>query len=111
MGVSHSRLTMSADGDIKVFSCSRGRPDSERVKILNCPKKMQKELEDLRSKLNFAEGTEILLALSVATDDMIRHVHMFPEVSSLPASDGFSKKYINYFLWIFMERLQCHVLG
>ena len=51
MGVSHSRLTMAANGDLKVFSNPRGRPDKETVKILKCPKKMRKELEDMRDKI------------------------------------------------------------
>ena len=30
--------------------------------------------------MGYATGTEILRALGIATDEMMRHVHMFPEI-------------------------------
>ena len=30
--------------------------------------------------MGYAKGTKIWLALGIATDEMMRHVHMFPEI-------------------------------
>jgi hypothetical protein len=37
-------------------------------------------MNKLKKELHYKDGTEIVLAFSFATDEMIRHVHMFPEV-------------------------------
>ena len=77
--MSHVRLVMKSYGDVLVIT-NRGRPTTEQKQIMNCPKKMKKELKKLRKQMGFKDGTDILLALSVASDEMMRHVHMFPEV-------------------------------
>ena len=62
----------------------RGRPtNTEKLKT---DKQTKADLRKLRKEMNYKDGTEILLALSVATDEMARHVQMFPEVfiSMLP---------------------------
>ena len=41
---------------------------------------LSKELKDVRKDLLMNEGQDILLAISVATDEMIRSRQMFPEV-------------------------------
>ena len=58
----------------------RGRPSNKDKEIMACSKKMRKELKKMKAQMSFREGTEILLAFSLATDEMTRHVHMFPEV-------------------------------
>ena len=41
---------------------------------------LKNQLRDLRKKMEYKDGTEILVAVSLATDEMVRAVHMFPEV-------------------------------
>ena len=77
-GISHVCLTMKANNDLYVYT-NRGRPTQTSHKI-SASENTKKELRKLRKEMAFNEGTEILLALSMASDQMIRHVQMFPEV-------------------------------
>jgi len=57
---------------------NRGRPsNAQRIKT-TCQTKM--ELSKLKKQTNSKDGTEILLAISLVTDDTNRHIAMFPEV-------------------------------
>lgn len=47
---------------------------------MSCPRKLKAELKKLKEEMSYKPGTEILLAISIASDEMTRHVHMFPEV-------------------------------
>jgi len=76
---SYVAITMNSDLDLTVYT-NRGRP--RKADTLRSTKKLKKDLRELKEKMNYKDGTEILLALSVATDEMSRHVHMFPEVLS-----------------------------
>ena len=69
---------MKANNDLYVYT-NRGRPTQTSHKI-SASDNTKKELRKLRKEMAFNEGTEILLALSMASDQMIRHVQMFPEV-------------------------------
>ena len=58
----------------------KGRPsksDSESVRING---DLKRELNRVRKALKLGKGDNILLALSVATDEMIRSMQMHPEV-------------------------------
>ena len=44
---------------------------------MNCQDKMRVELQKLRDKLTVDHGSNILIALSIASDQMMRDVHMF----------------------------------
>ena len=70
---------MNKDGDLIVYT-NRGRPTEKQSKLKNCPKLLRAKLRKLKKEMGYADGTEILLALGIATDKMARHVHMFPEV-------------------------------
>ena len=70
MGVSHVSLSMSPNGDLLVYK-TRGRPTTEEAEILKCSKKMKKELNRMKKKMSYESGTKILLALSIASDDMV----------------------------------------
>ena len=70
---------MSPNNDLIVWK-NRGRPTKEEKLIMNCPEKMRQQLADLKQSMSINNQTELLLAISIASDDMIRHVHMFPEV-------------------------------
>ena len=73
-------ITMNpSSGDLLQFN-NRGRPSKEQRKILNCSRTLKIKLKKLKKQMSFNNGTEILLALSISTDNMARHFHMFPEV-------------------------------
>ena len=75
--VSYIALTMDKKLDLNVYK-NRGRPTkAEKIKT---SAKVKKDLAALRKELNYNEGAEILLAISLATNDMTRHVAMYPEV-------------------------------
>ena len=78
MGVSHVSLSMIPNGDLLVLR-NRGRPTMQEVVVLSCPRKMRKESKGMKKEMSFKDKTEMLLVISIASDDMIRSVHMFPD--------------------------------
>lgn len=48
--------------------------------------------------MGFKDGTEILLAVSIASDKMLRLVHMFPELSYMDVTGGTNKQKRDLFL-------------
>ena len=99
MGVSHVSLCMKPNGDIFVYK-NRGRPTTEEVVLFSFPKKMKKELKRMKKEMSFKDETEILLAISVASDDMIRSVHMFPEVFYMDVTANTKKQKRDLFLMV-----------
>ena len=99
MCVSHVSLCMKPNGDLFVYK-NRGRPTTEEVVLLSCPKKMKKELKRMKKEMSFKDETEILLAISVASDDMIRSVHMFPEVFYMDVTANTNKQKRDLFLMV-----------
>lgn len=98
MGVSHVRLVMDAKNNINVFGVPKGRPSETTKQRLNVPHKMKKELQKIRNKLKFNKGTEILIAFSIASDEMIRHMCMFPEVLFMDVTANTNKQKRDLFL-------------
>ena len=58
----------------------RGRPSLQQTEQLLLHGELKDELKQLRKDMSMQNGKEILLSITIADDDMIRHVHMFPEV-------------------------------
>ena len=79
LGASHVCLTMSPDGDLLVYK-NKGRPNAEEREVMKSSDKLREELERLKKEMGYDDNTEIVLSISLASDEMIRHVHMFPEV-------------------------------
>ena len=98
--VSHVALVMKANGDLLVYSRSPGRPTKEETTKINCPASLRKELAKMKREMNFNNGTDILLALSIATDEMARHVHMFPEVFYMDVTHGTNRQKRELFLMV-----------
>ena len=48
--------------------------------MIKCTKSLRAELRKLKKETGYVKATEILLALGIAIDEMMRHVHMFPEI-------------------------------
>ena len=85
--MSHVCLTMHPNGNLLVYK-NCGRPTAEEAKIIKCTNSLRAELRKLKKEMGYAKRTKILLALGIATDEMMRYVHMFPEIFTwmLPAS-------------------------
>jgi hypothetical protein len=100
--ISHVCLTMAPNGDLVVYK-NKGRPTAEERTIMDCPDKMRVELQKLRDELTVDPGNEILVVLSIASDQMMGHVHMFPETwfMDVTANTNQLKRYI--FLVIFCD--------
>lgn len=79
MGVSHVCLTMTPDNELLVWK-NRGRPTEEEREVMKCPDKMREQIDILKQTMSLNSNTEVLLCISIASDEMIRHVNMFPEV-------------------------------
>ena len=54
--------------------------------------------------MGYADGTEILLALGIATDKMTRHVHMFPEVFSMDVTCKINRQKRDLFVMVMMMK-------
>ena len=71
-------LIMSPDANLFAYR-GRGRPNA-RSSQLPISAFLQKELCRLHREMAYKKGAEILLAVSAASDEMVRVVHMFPQV-------------------------------
>jgi len=101
LGVSHVALSMSAKGDLTLHHQPRGCPkSSEKIK---CSNYLRTQLEKLKKQMNYEDGTEVLLALSVASDEMIRHVHMFPEVFYMDVTPNTIRQKHDLFLTVIKD--------
>ena len=86
-GISHVCLTIAPDGELVLYKNkgqlatfkTKGRLTKEERTVMDCPKKLRAELAKLKHEISFEKGNEILIALSISSDQMLRHVHMFPE--------------------------------
>jgi hypothetical protein len=67
--------------DTGLYACSNGRPIKEAVRIrLDCSAKIQADLEHLREDYILNEKSQMLVMVSMATDEMLRLVSMYPDV-------------------------------
>ncbi len=64
---------------------------------------MKKALRQLKEDMKYKDGTEILLALSIASDEMTRHVHMFPEVFYLDVTANTNKQKRDLFVMVMKD--------
>ena len=79
-----SFVALTMDKNDNLFAVNgRGRPSKERTEKIRLHGELKKDLASLWKNLNMKDGTSILISLSIATDEMQRHVHMFPEVMFL----------------------------
>ena len=75
-------MTHHEDSGFNVYR-GKGRPSNETKERLSVPAAMKSDIDKLRKEMNYEHGTEIVLILSCASDEMMRMVHMFPEVFSM----------------------------
>ena len=102
MNISHVSLVMSKDGDLIVYK-NKGRPTKAQTESIKMNGNLRHELAKLKKKMKYKDGTEILLALSIASDEMIRAFHMFPEVAYLDVTSNTNKEGRDLFLMVGKE--------
>ncbi len=67
--------------DSVLFACGKGRPTKEATRIrLECPKQIEDDLKSMRDDFLINDKSQMLVMLSMATDEMIRIVAMYPDV-------------------------------
>ena len=91
---------MDKNLDLNVYTYC-GRPTN--VEKRRSSKQQKKELRELKKKMHYKDGTEILLAVSVATDSMCRHVAMYPEVMYLDVTANTNKLKRDLFLMVIKD--------
>ena len=75
--------------DSGLYACSKGRPNKEAVRTrLECPAKIMADLEELRDDFILNEKSQMLVMVSMATDEMIRLVAMYPDVWFMDTTAG-----------------------
>ena len=81
-----------------LLSYSRGRPTKERNAQLSdqfeCTSEMRDKIIELQNDFNMHDDTKMLLFVSIATNDMVKYVSMYPEVWFLDCTCG-EMLYIN----------------
>jgi hypothetical protein len=72
-----------------LFACSKGRPTKALIKKrLECPQQIEEEIADLRKDFLLNNKCNMLVLVSMATDEMIRLVSMYPEVWFMDTTAG-----------------------
>ena len=90
---------MDESGNLLVYK-NKGRPSSEERHAIEIHGDLSKELKKLKKQMAYKDDTQILLALSVASDKMMRMVHMFPEVIFMDVTSGTNKQKRDLFLMV-----------
>ena len=102
LGVSYYALMM--DKHDQVFAQkSRGRPTLRQAEELKMHGSLKSELKKLRKDMSMKGGTEILLAISIATSSMQRAVHMFPEVIYMDIISNTNRQKRDLFLLVLKD--------
>ena len=82
MNASYIALVMDEQDNLLVYK-GKGRHTLEEANSIATDGDLRKQLAKVRRKLKLSQTCQVLLALSVATDNMIRAMHMNPEVQFL----------------------------
>ena len=93
---------MAPDGNLLSYR-GKGRPCKTPSKI-PVSRYLKNQLRALRKKMEYRPGTEILLAVSLATDEMVRAVHMFPEVFYMDTTAKTNRENRDLFLMVVKNR-------
>ena len=90
---------MSVDKDLNLnIYTNRGQPT--KAKTLQTSAKTKRDQTKLKKKMKYNDETELLLAISITTDDMNHHVNMFPEVFYLDVTANTNKQKRDLFLMV-----------
>ena len=75
--------------DSGLFACGKGRPTKEATRIrLECPKQIEDDLKSMREDFLINDKSQMLVMLSMATDEMICLVAMYSDVWFMDTTAG-----------------------
>jgi hypothetical protein len=75
--------------DSGLFACGKGQPTKEATRIrLECPKQIESNLKSMREDFHLNKKSQMLVMISMATDEMIMLVAMYPDVWSMDTTAG-----------------------
>ncbi len=75
--------------DSGLFACGKGWPTKEATRIrLECPKQIEDDLKSMREDFLINDKSQMLVMLSMATDEMIRLVAMYSDVWFMDTTAG-----------------------
>ena len=75
--------------DTGLYAISKGRPSTETVRMrLVCPSSINDQLESMRKDFILNDMSQMLVMISMATDEMIQMVAMYPEVWFMDTTAG-----------------------
>jgi hypothetical protein len=75
--------------DIGLFACAKGQPTKEATRIrLECPKQIEDDLKSMQEDFLLNKNRQMLVMISMATDEMIQLVAMYPDVWFMDTSAG-----------------------
>ena len=84
-------LVMDINNDLIVYKW-KGRPSWEEADIIKTDGSWNILLRKVCNDLKLGNRSRVLLALSTATDNMIRAIHMFPEVQFIDVAANLNKQ-------------------
>ncbi len=75
--------------DTELYACSKGCPGNKEVRIrLDCSAKIQADLEQLRYDCILNDKSQMLVMISMAMNEMIQLVAMYPDVWFMDTAAG-----------------------
>ena len=111
-------LTISLKGKLVLYKNkgqyvtfkTKGCPRQEEQKVLDFSKKMRVELSKLKHEMPSEEGTEMLIALSISSDQIFRHVHMFPKTWFMDVTANLNRLKCDVFVMVVHDACgKCYV--
>ena len=77
-----------------LFAYPRGRPGKGRLppEKLPCPADVNSKLLKLRMDFGIGHSNKMMVFISLATKDMVRHMSMYPEVWFMDCTAGMYKR-------------------
>ncbi len=75
--------------DLGLFACAEGQPTKKATRIrLECPKQTEDDLKSMRDDFLLNKKSQMLVMISMATDEMIQLAAMYPDVWSMDTTAG-----------------------
>ena len=110
MGVSYCALIMDKNDDLIVVR-GKGRPSKKDQEIIKTHGDLRVELQRVRRNLKLTHG-DILLSLSVASDEMIRAMQMYPEVQFMDCAANLNGQRRDVFFSVIKDSAgQCFIVN
>jgi hypothetical protein len=75
--------------DTGLFVCAKGWPTKEATRLrLECPNQIEDDLKSMRNDFLLNKKSQMLVMISMATDEMIQLVAMYPDVWFMDTTAG-----------------------